>query len=77
MSSRFEWVLYYTHKNAQVVTGLQTSLANLFTSCRQVVFALLAPSCCNKLLTTCNKLDGIYRTCFKVVLTSLHDTIMI
>jgi hypothetical protein len=31
----------YTRKNAQVVT-------NLFTICRQVFFALLVPSCCNK-----------------------------
>jgi hypothetical protein len=37
--------VYYTRKNAQVVT-------NLFTSCRQVVFALLVPSCCNKFGTS-------------------------
>jgi hypothetical protein len=39
----------YTPKNAQVVTGLQ---ASLFTSCWQVVFALLVPSC-NKFGTSC------------------------
>ena len=48
----------YTCKNAQVVTSQ-------FTSCPQVVFALLVPSLLqqdwNKLLTTRNKLDGIIR----------------
>jgi hypothetical protein len=35
----------YTRKNAQVVTSPQTSCYNsLFTSCQQVVFALLVPS---------------------------------
>jgi hypothetical protein len=28
----------------------------LVTNCRQVVFALLVPSCCYKLLTACSKL---------------------
>jgi hypothetical protein len=39
-------------------------VASLPTSRQQVVFALLVPSCqqiWNKLLTTCNKLDGIIR----------------
>ena len=36
---------YYTRKNPQVVTSLQTSCNfSLFTSCQQVVFALLVPS---------------------------------
>jgi hypothetical protein len=51
-----------THKLLQVCKQVVT---NLFTSCRQVGFALLVPSCCNKfgtkLLTTCNMLDGIIR----------------
>jgi hypothetical protein len=40
-----------THKLLQVCKQVVT---NLFTSCQQVVFALLVPSCCNKL-------DGIIR----------------
>ena len=40
------FLLEYTHKNAQVVTSL-------FTSCREVVFALLVPSCCNKFGISC------------------------
>jgi surface polysaccharide O-acyltransferase-like enzyme len=50
-----------TYKLLQVCKQVVT---NLFTSCQQVVFALLVPSCCNKfgtLLTTCNKLEGIIR----------------
>jgi hypothetical protein len=46
------------HKLLQVCKQVVT---NLFTSCWQVVFALLVPSCCNKLLTTCKTLDGIIR----------------
>jgi hypothetical protein len=34
-----------THKLLQVYKQVVT---NMFTSCRQVVFALLVPSCCNK-----------------------------
>ena len=37
-----------------VVTGLQTSCyKSVHMSCRQVVFALLVPSCCNKFGTSC------------------------
>ena len=62
-----------THKLLHVCKQVVT---NLFTSCRQVVFALFVPSCCNKfgtswITTTCNKLDGINQTCYKVVLTNL------
>jgi hypothetical protein len=39
-----------THKLLQVCKQVVT---NLFTSCRQVVFALLLPSCCNKFWTSC------------------------
>ena len=39
-----------THKLLQVCKQIVT---NLFTSCRQVVFALLVPSCCNKFGTSC------------------------
>jgi hypothetical protein len=50
-----------THKLLQVCKQVVT---NLFTSCQQVVFALLNCSkmlqqVWNKLLTACNKLDGI------------------
>ena len=56
----------YTRKNAQVVTLVCKQVAtNLFTSCQQVVFALLVPMLLqqvwNKLLTTSYKLDGIIR----------------
>ena len=51
-----------THKLLQVCKQVVT---NLFTSCQQVVFALLVPRLLeqvwNKLLTTCKKLDGIIR----------------
>jgi hypothetical protein len=51
-----------THKLLQVCKQVVTSL---FTSCQQVVFALLVPGLLeqvwNKLLTICNKLDGIIR----------------
>jgi hypothetical protein len=39
-----------THKLLQVCKQV---IRNLFTSCRQVVFALLVPSCCNKFGTSC------------------------
>jgi hypothetical protein len=39
-----------THKLSQVCKQVVT---NLFTSCRQVVFALLVPSCCNKFGISC------------------------
>jgi hypothetical protein len=39
-----------THKLLQVCKQVVT---NLFTSCRQVVFALLVPSCCHKFGTSC------------------------
>ena len=49
-----------THKLLQVCKQVVTSL---FTSCQQVVFALLVPSLLqqvwNKLLTTCNKLETL------------------
>ena len=45
-----ETLTKYTRKNAQVLTGLETSG---YTSCRQVVFALLVPSCRNKFGTSC------------------------
>jgi hypothetical protein len=48
----------YTCKN------LTSCIASLPTSRQQVVFALLVPSCLqvwNKLVTTCNKLDGVIR----------------
>jgi hypothetical protein len=44
--------LYYTHKNAQVVTNLQQTCSNAVpTTCQQDVFALLVPSLL--LSTTC------------------------
>jgi hypothetical protein len=42
-----------THKLLQVCKQVVT---NLFTSCQQVVFALLDPSCCNKFGTSCYQL---------------------
>ena len=37
--------VYYTRKNAQVVTSMQKQVVtSLFTSCLQVVFALLVSS---------------------------------
>jgi hypothetical protein len=39
-----------THKLLQVCKQVVT---NLFTSCQQVVFALLVPSCCNNFGTSC------------------------
>jgi hypothetical protein len=42
-----------THKLLQVCKQVVTSL---FTSCRQVVFALLVPSRCNKFGTSCYQL---------------------
>jgi hypothetical protein len=72
-----------THKLLQICKQIVT---NLFTSCRQVVFALLVPSqcckACNKFgtsrysLTTCNKLDGITRLVTRLFNTSAcysHD----
>jgi hypothetical protein len=47
---KYSYQSNYTRKPTQVVTVLQTSP---FTSCRQVVFALLVPSCCNKFGTSC------------------------
>jgi hypothetical protein len=41
-----------THKLLQVCTQV---VANLFTSCRHVVFALLFPSCCDKFATSCEQ----------------------
>ena len=42
-----------THKLLQVCKQVVT---NLFTNCRQVVFALLVPSCWNKFGTRCQQL---------------------
>jgi hypothetical protein len=39
-----------THKFLQVCKQVVT---NLSTSCQQVVFELLVPSCCNKFETSC------------------------
>ena len=64
----------YTHKN------LASCIASLPTSRRQVVFALLVPSCQqvrNKLLTTCNNLvdiSGLVARLFQQVRYS-HDII--
>jgi hypothetical protein len=45
---------------------------NLFTSCRQVVFALLVPSCClEQAVDNLSQTWWHYQTCCKVVLTSL------
>jgi DNA repair exonuclease SbcCD ATPase subunit len=41
----------YTRKNAQQVC--KQVVTSLLTSCQQVVFALLVPSCCNKFGTSC------------------------
>jgi hypothetical protein len=52
-------------KNAQVVTSLQTScyksVHKLSTSCFRTVCSQLLEQVWNKLLTTCNKLDGIIK----------------
>jgi hypothetical protein len=76
--SRFDFVpvsctLAKTHKLLQVCKQVVT---NLFTSCQQVVFALLVPSCCNKFGTSCQQCNlwqpwWHYQTCYKVVRTSL------
>jgi hypothetical protein len=64
--------LLHTRKNAQVVTGLQTScyksVHKLSTSCVRTACSQLLEQVWNKLLATCNKLDVIIS---KVVLTSL------
>jgi hypothetical protein len=56
---------HVTHKNAQVVTGLQTScykaVHKLSTSCVRTACSQLLEQVWNKLSTTCNKLDGIIR----------------
>jgi hypothetical protein len=47
--------VFYTRKNAQVVTNLQQGCSNAVpTTCQQDVFALLVPS----LLTSCQRLVG-------------------
>jgi hypothetical protein len=67
----------YTRKNAQVVTGVQTTSYKSVHKLLASVFALLVPSCCNKFapiqaVTTCyNLVDIIRLNCCKVVLTSL------
>ncbi len=70
-----------THKLLLVCKQVVT---NLFTSCQQVVFALLVPMLLqqvwNKLLTTCNKLDDIIRLAarlFQQVWYSLDITRML
>ena len=56
---------WYTRKNAQVVASLQTSckksVHKLSTSCVRTACSMFAGTSLNKLLTTCNKLDGIIR----------------
>jgi hypothetical protein len=52
--------LTYTHiKTHKLLQVCKQAVTNLFTSCRQDVFALLVPSCWNKvwnkLLTTCKQ----------------------
>jgi hypothetical protein len=43
-----------THvKTHKLLQDCKQVVTNLFTSCQQVVFALLAPSCCNKFGTSC------------------------
>jgi hypothetical protein len=61
-----------THKLLQVCKQLQV-VTNLFTSCWQLMFALLVPSCCNKFGAVNNSSQAWlhYQTCYKVVLTSL------
>jgi hypothetical protein len=70
-----------THKLLQVCKQV---VKNLFPSCQQVVFALLVPTSLqqvsNKLLTICNKLDGIIRLgarLFQQVCYSLDITRML
>ena len=64
---RFLYVyMKYIRKNADLYTrkNLWSLVASLPTSRQQVVFALLVPSSqqvWNRLLTTCNRLDGIIR----------------
>jgi hypothetical protein len=63
--------LWNVHLCTHVVT-------NLFTSCRQVVFALLVPSCCNKFGTSCQQLvtslmalsNSLQACCEHILLTS-------
>ena len=51
-------ILYlYTRKNAQVVTNQEASCNKSAMKPLQDLVALLVPSCCNKLLSTCNKVD--------------------
>jgi hypothetical protein len=63
-----------THSLLQICKQVVT---NLFTSCQQVVFALLVPSCCNKfgtykLLTTyVTSLMALSDLVYKVLITSL------
>jgi hypothetical protein len=43
-----------THvKTRKLLQVCKQVVTNLFTSCQQVVFALLVPSCCNKFGTSC------------------------
>jgi hypothetical protein len=63
-----------THKLLQVCKQVVTSL---FTSCQQVVFALLVPSCCNKFVTSCWQAWWHYQTCYKLFCSYKFDTVMI
>jgi hypothetical protein len=60
----------YTRTNAQVVTSLQTScyksVHKLSTSCVSTACSQLLEQVWNKLLTTCNKLDGIIKLVTKL-----------
>ena len=51
---RFLRLYYITHvKTHKLLQVCKQVVTNLFTSCRQVVFALFVPSCCNKFGTSC------------------------
>ena len=57
------------------VQACKQVVTNLFTSCQEVVFALLVPMLLQqvwyKLLTTCSKFDGIIRLVARLFQTSL------
>ena len=69
-SSERLWVTHVkTHKLLQVCKQVVT---HLFTSCRQVVVALLVPSCCNKFGTSLMALSDVFQGC-----SNKSDTVMI
>ena len=66
----------YTRKNAQVAIQVckqvvYKSVHKLSTSCVRTACSQLLEQVWNKLLTTCNKLDGIIRLVTKLFLASL------